>query len=127
MNLLFILDIGINFRTTYINTKTGNEVSLPLPKCTSLSNICFLFALTPQIYEPRKIAKRYLLGGRFWIDLISSLPLDSFQSGGSSDVLGVFSMLKLVRITRISKIISNLNIKQEMKSVSFCSDKSCRR
>ena len=29
INILFIIDIGINFRTTYLDTKTGEEVWTP--------------------------------------------------------------------------------------------------
>lgn len=89
MNIIFMIDILINLRTTYINTKSGDEV-----------------------YSPLMIAKRYILGGRFWIDFLSSLPLDSFQTGNNSTgFLGVFGMLKLMRISRITKIIQHLNIK----------------
>jgi potassium voltage-gated channel Eag-related subfamily H protein 4 len=57
VDLAFFVDIIINFRTTYISQTTGNEV-----------------------YNPKLIAKNYVLGGRFWIDLLSSLPMDIFGS-----------------------------------------------
>lgn len=79
---LFFVDIIISFRTTFINTKTGDE-----------------------IWDPKLIAKKYVMGGRFWIDLLSSLPMDSFGSGDASTFLAAFGMLKLMRITRISRII----------------------
>lgn len=92
VNIVFITDIGVNFRTTYINTKTGIE-----------------------IWEPKLIAKKYLLGGRFWIDLISSIPLDSLQIEQLS-VLAALGMLKLIRTARISKIIQHLNVSQLAKT-----------
>lgn len=92
VNIVFIFDIGVNFRTTYINTKTGIE-----------------------IWEPKLIAKKYLLGGRFWIDLLSSIPLDSLQIDQLS-VLGALGMLKLIRTARISKIIQHLNVSQLAKT-----------
>ena len=54
VNMLFIVDLAINFRTTYVETNSGVEV-----------------------FEPNKIARRYVLGGRFVVDMLSSLPLDS--------------------------------------------------
>lgn len=54
----FFIDIAINFRTTIIDPESGDE-----------------------IWDPRVIAKRYLLGGRFWIDLLSMFPIDHFGSG----------------------------------------------
>ena len=50
VDLLFVIDIIINFRTTYISGK-GEEV-----------------------FDPKVIAKKYALGGRFWIDLLSVIP-----------------------------------------------------
>ena len=51
--VVFVLDMVINFRTTFVNTRTGDE-----------------------IWDPRMIAKRYLLGGRFIIDFLSAFPLE---------------------------------------------------
>jgi hypothetical protein len=52
IDLLFFIDILFNFRTTYTDSSTGDEIG-----------------------NPKKIAKHYVLG-RFWIDLLSSIPLD---------------------------------------------------
>ena len=93
INIFFIVDIFINFRTTYVNTKTGEE-----------------------IWEPKKIAKHYVLGGKFWIDLLSSIPFDTLPFESLS-FLNVIGMLKIIRITRISKIIRHLNIRQETKTM----------
>ena len=80
IDFLFLIDIIVNFRTTFID-KEGIEV-----------------------YDPRKIAKRYILGGRFWIDFFSTIPLDA-MSGGSVKPLQVLRLLKLARLSRLSKII----------------------
>jgi hypothetical protein len=93
INVFFIVDIGINFRTTYTNTKTGLEV-----------------------WNPKKIAKHYVLGGKFIIDLLSSIPFDSVPIESIS-FLNVIGMLKIVRIVRISKIIRHLNVVTETKTV----------
>lgn len=55
VDLLFMLDVFVNFRTTYISQTTGNEV-----------------------YNPKMIAKEYFKSGRLVIDVLSSLPLDIF-------------------------------------------------
>lgn len=91
-NIFFMIDILINFRTTYINTKTGKE-----------------------IWSPKLIAKHYVLGGKFWIDILSSIPFDNFQNDNLS-ALGAIGMLKLIRTARISKIIQHLDVNQVTKT-----------
>jgi hypothetical protein len=92
IDLSFFIDIFINFRTTYISSKTGEE-----------------------IYDPKLIAKRYILGGRFFLDFLSSIPFDKL-SGGSNDILPMLGMLKLFRISRINVVIRNLNTKSDFKA-----------
>lgn len=92
VNFVFTVDIGVNFRTTHINTQTGIEV-----------------------YNPKIIAKKYILGGKFWIDLISSIPFDNIEIEALS-ALGTLGMLKLIRTARISKIIQHLSVKQITKT-----------
>uniref|UniRef100_A0A7S3K652 Cyclic nucleotide-binding domain-containing protein n=1 Tax=Euplotes crassus TaxID=5936 RepID=A0A7S3K652_EUPCR len=96
IDLMFLLDIFINFRTSYVNHYTGEEV---LYLCD--------------------IAKNYL-SGRFWIDLLATIPFDligvAILGGGASE-LELFGILKLVRIARLSKIISYLNVKEDVKLV----------
>lgn len=91
IDLTFFLDIIINFRTTYISTKTGEE-----------------------IYDFQMIARRYLFG-RFFVDFLSSIPFDKL-SGGSNDILPILGMLKLIRINRINVVIRNLNTKSDFKA-----------
>ena len=50
IDVLFTLDIILTFRTTFISSKTGYEVS-----------------------DPKKIAKNYILG-RFWVDFFTVFP-----------------------------------------------------
>ena len=76
-----MIDIYINFRTSYINDETGEEIGLN-----------------------KMIAIQYLKG-RFWIDLISSLPTDIilllFDPEHSIQfVLVMLKLLKLIRLTR---------------------------
>ena len=51
--LSLLLDIVLNFRTTFFHRHTGDEV-----------------------VDTRKIAKNYVLGGKFAIDLLASIPID---------------------------------------------------
>ena len=81
------------FRTTYVDTYSGIEQ-----------------------FDTKVIAKNYLKG-RFWIDLLATIPFDTISliAGGSSSALQLFGILKLVRIARLSKIISYMNVKEDLK------------
>lgn len=94
-DVLFILDIFISFVTTYTDTETKTEVT----------SHC-------------KIAKHYMKR-RFWLDLIASIPFDYVRyiiPGGDALPFELFSLLKLVRILRLSKLITYMNLKNEVKS-----------
>lgn len=94
INVVFLIDIFVNLRTTYINNRTGDEV-----------------------WDPKMIAKRYLLGVRFWIDFLSALPFDQFMPKGTGrDLFSLLGMLKAVRVLRLSKVIQSLNIRQDIKA-----------
>jgi len=59
-----------------------------------------------EVWDSKAIAKNYVKGGRFWVDVISSIPLDKFATGKeSSKYLAVFKLLKIIRVTRVSRII----------------------
>ena len=53
IDVLFAVDIIVNFMTTYVNPKTNTDVT-----------------------DPQRIIKNYVFGGRFWIDLLASIPFD---------------------------------------------------
>lgn len=95
IDFIFLLDLIINFRTTFIHEKTGKE-----------------------IIEPREIALTYL-EGRFWIDLLATIPFDTFAEliigSKSSSFLSIFSLLKLVRVLRLNRIISIMKVANEVK------------
>ena len=97
IDVLFILDILINFRTTYVNTKTGVEVTSGF-----------------------KIALKYIFYGWFWVDLGASLPLELIvvvilrkQLTGGLKFLG---LLKLIRLLRLGRIVTYLKIKPNYKT-----------
>jgi heme/copper-type cytochrome/quinol oxidase subunit 4 len=89
--VLFGLDVLISFRTTIVD-----EVS------------------KVEIKDAREIAKRYILRGRFIVDVISSIPFDALVDT-HSDKLKLISILKLARIFRFTRIISFLNATEDFK------------
>lgn len=93
INIFFFADIAVNFRTTFIDRKTGLE-----------------------IWAPKMIAKHYVINYKFWIDVASSIPFDGLMIE-SLNFLSAIGMLKLIRVSRISKIIQHLNIKKSSKTV----------
>lgn len=90
IDCIFIIDIIVSLRTTYVNNTTGDE-----------------------IYSPTMIGKHYVLTSQFFFDFVSCLPFDYFSIGDGvvADLLGLVSMFKIARVFRISRIISNLNVK----------------
>ena len=97
IDLFFIIDIFVNFRTTIVNSVTGEENN-----------------------DPYKIALKYVKG-KFWVDLLASVPFDMlvliFIKNSSEDgsTLQMFGLLKLVRILRLSRLISYMNLKDDLK------------
>ena len=59
IDLVFIVDIILNFRTSYIDPNSGEEV-----------------------LDPFMVATKYLTELRFYIDVLSTVPLDDFFGGG---------------------------------------------
>ena len=95
INAIFIIDVIINFRTTFIHKVTGEE-----------------------IIEQRKIAVEYIKT-RFFIDLIASIPFDFiaglFVSSGNASTLNIITLLKLVRVLRLGRLISVMKVKDDIK------------
>ena len=76
VNLIFLADIIIRFRTTYIHPVTGEEV-----------------------IDSNLIAWKYLKGKKFVIDVLSTVPLNDFFSGEEDIlILQLLGILKLIRI-----------------------------
>lgn len=82
--VLFIMDIIINFRTTYL-TSDNDEV-----------------------IDTRMIARNYVSSSMFWFDLISTLPIaeisDISGNSGSSSYVKWFKQLKIFRVLRLAKL-----------------------
>lgn len=95
INLFFILDILISFMTMYVDSDTKEVV---------VNRI--------------EIAKHYIRG-RFVIDLLASIPFDYFiyvNTDSQTFLFNLLSLLKLIRILRLSKLITYLNLRNEIKS-----------
>jgi len=86
----FLIDIFLNFRTSYIRNSTGDE-----------------------IFDPSLIAIAYMKG-RFWVDFLAILPYDLVSfSDENLELIKLFSMLKVIRVLRLGLLIEKLNIKQD--------------
>jgi hypothetical protein len=85
VDLFFLIDIIIKFRTTFLDAKQSIEVK-----------------------DPHVIGKRYLKGS-FTIDFISSVPFTSFLSSGAEgaivDLLDALGLLKLLRLSRLYQVV----------------------
>ena len=94
VDLLFLIDIIIKFRTTYLDSKQSIEVR-----------------------EPHLIAAKYLRG-TFFIDFISSVPFSAFLGGGDSSLGSFFDalgLLKLIRLSRLYTTVQRSNLQREIK------------
>ena len=96
IDICFFIDIVLAFRTTFVNKKTGFEV-----------------------IDSGLIAKNYVKGSQFWIDLLATIPFDLlyFAFVGQSDEdsstqIKLLGLLKLARLLRLGRIIRYLNFKQ---------------
>mmetsp|Transcript_11978 Transcript_11978/g.18501 ORF Transcript_11978/g.18501 Transcript_11978/m.18501 type:complete len:174 (-) Transcript_11978:44-565(-) len=65
IDFMFVLDIVLNFRTSFFNPNTADE-----------------------ILNSKKIARHYVTSSRFWIDILSTVPFDvimeMFSDGSGS-------------------------------------------
>jgi Ion transport protein len=93
IELVFMIDIGIAFRTSYL-TFEGEE-----------------------IVNPKKIAHRYILHGAFIFDLLSVIPFNLFTGGANLKLLDLLGILKLVHVTRLPHLVAKLNMGEETKAV----------
>jgi hypothetical protein len=96
IDLIFLMDIIVSFRTTYISPSTGDEIS-----------------------EPKQIAKQYLKS-RFWLDLLATLPFDSmFESIEQLGFTVIFGLLKTTRVLRLKRITMFINIRDDFTLIYF--------
>ena len=96
IDVMFLLDILIAFRTTFFDMHSGEEV-----------------------FSGKKTAMAYIKS-RFFIDFVSTIPVDTMSEiifKVKNKNLSLFSTLKLVRVTRISRMIARLNVARETKHI----------
>ena len=94
VDFIFLIDIIITFRTTYLNTDLGCEET-----------------------NTHKIAITYLRGS-FTVDLASSVPFANLVPAGAENlksILNLLGLLKLLRIQRLSAAVTSSNLPQGTK------------
>lgn len=94
VDLTFLIDVIITFRTTYLDTSMGREET-----------------------DTRKIAITYLKGS-FLVDFASSVPFASFipdSQPGVQSVFNLLGLLKLLRIQRLAAAVTSSNLPQGTK------------
>ena len=99
IDIAFLLDIFVNFRTTFLNAGSGEEVS-----------------------NPKRICINYIKL-RFWIDVITTIPFDTvfellvieLDEQGSS-FFSLLSVMKLVRVLRLGRIIAYMRVREHIKA-----------
>lgn len=95
IDMLFGVDIFISFRTTFYHPITGDEI------------------------KDLKIIRNNYFKGRFAIDFLSTVPFDNLLfmiTQTENKILAMFSLLKLFRVTRLSRIIARLNVSEDTKN-----------
>ena len=93
VNLFFVADIFVRVRTTHIHPVSGEEV-----------------------IDAYKNAEHYLFSLNFVFDLLSTIPWDVVAPHNKE--LLYLGLLKILRVFRISSVISDLNNTQEFKSLA---------
>lgn len=94
VDLLFLIDIIIKFRTSFLDPKQSIEVK-----------------------DSGVIARKYIRGS-FTIDFISSVPFNSLiqsSQGVIATLIELLGLLKLLRLTRLYVTVQRLDTEQEIK------------
>jgi hypothetical protein len=70
------------------------------------------------IDDPKRIATNYVFRGRFFIDLLSSIPVDLLILAIQTDskLFSIIKILKLSRLFRLGRIVSILKFRTSLKS-----------
>ena len=98
IDALFVIDVVISFRITYVNSKTGLEV-----------------------FKWYLIAWNYIKFGRFFIDAVSVLPFENIyillsNASSNSKAIKSIGLLKLIRLLRLGRIIRFMKFKSSYKT-----------
>lgn len=96
VDICFVLDMIIVFRTSIIDEESGEEIS------------------------DWKIIGTEYLKGRFIVDFLSTVPFDSvallFVDAETAKNFKLLGIMKLIRVLRLNRIIMYLNVKQDIKA-----------
>jgi hypothetical protein len=107
-DIFFIIDIILGFFTSFWDITTGD-----------------------MIFNPKLIARKYLLTFSFIVDVLSSLPLfiriashELKKHHGDPELIEtlneyakLLTILKIARLSRLNKLVRNLNIEQQQKYI----------
>lgn len=91
VDVCFIIDIFINFRTMYRDSRTDELVQ-----------------------NWKKITFRYVFYGRFWIDLLASLPVEVLELVLGSNAQFI-RLIKLIRLLRLGRMITFMRANRQFK------------
>jgi len=123
VDVLFGVDILVNLRSTYIDEKTGIEVVTGKQIAKN-----YIFGRhgndSGEVIGNEKVSRwaRYnIFGGRFWIDLMASIPFDLLlasaetEDAESGTTVALLGLLKLVRLLRLGRIVTFMKMRQGLK------------
>mmetsp|Transcript_17298 Transcript_17298/g.31132 ORF Transcript_17298/g.31132 Transcript_17298/m.31132 type:complete len:849 (+) Transcript_17298:1305-3851(+) len=99
VDTIYIFDILLTFRTSFISSYTGDEIS-----------------------SPKEIALHYL-GGKFIIDVLAAFPFDHMILGNDSvsSAWKAVSLLRILRVYRLKEMLVHLRARNEVKLMfKFC-------
>lgn len=94
IDFIFGVDIYVQFKTTFYDPLSGDEV-----------------------FDKKVIFWTYLKG-RFIVDFMATVPFDNITYAITRQrisILPLFSLLKLIRITRLGRIIERMNVREHIK------------
>jgi potassium voltage-gated channel Eag-related subfamily H protein 7 len=89
IDFFYLMDVLVTFRTTYMDLLANEQVT-----------------------DSYRIATRYISSGNFFIDFLSSIPLDTITG---VRVLNIVGLLKLFRYRKLADIIRTANVKTTIK------------
>eukprot|EP00347_Sterkiella_histriomuscorum_P014633 403360135 len=96
MDCVFVADIIVNFRTIQLDERTSDA-----------------------IIDPKQISLNYIFKGRFFVDLISTIPLefigDIENVNVSKSTLKLIGLIKLTRLLRLARIITYIKMNKNLK------------
>jgi ABC-type branched-subunit amino acid transport system ATPase component len=97
MDIVFMVDILINFRTGYFVQETG-EVE----------------------FDQKKVAMKYIQSW-FFLDLVSGIPFALFDNVSALDSLSVIKILKVGRVAKAARLLSFLKLTKIAKTTKVLS------